>query len=667
MNDFQNDPKLFEAFIKASQYLVRLKTQQDIWEHLSKLVMTYFPANWTAFARRDQGKGISIHSSSLGDELTSQYLLTEEIQNAITDVLDSGFLATLIVSAPAASMTVFLPIVEEYKTCGVMLIGHQSTEPISSELLNIYLAIAGLAGETSERLHNELELNRHRTQLEEIVKERTKELTRVKHQNEVILNSIGEGIYGLDTDGRINFVNPSAVRMLGWKQEELIGSDANATIHHSHSDGGACSVEDCSVHRALKNGSAKAVDDEYFFRKDGSRFPVEFMLTPIEEEVRGLRAVVVFRDISERKKAEEELRRSNHKIAEILDSIQEDFYVIDSSWKFVFASRTFTSKIGKEPKDFVGHNIWQMFPKHIGTEFEKNLMTVMEQKEIRRFEIGGKYTNAYYEMVVFPSQEGILVLGSDITKRKKAEDALKSYARELETANKELEAFSYSVSHDLKAPLRAMDGFSEILIGDYKEKLDETGQDYLNRIRKASQTMSQLINDMLKLSRIIRTEIQFETVGISEMIKSIAKELQGSQPERKVKFVIKPEVMVTADERLLEIALKNLLENAWKFTTKRDAGVIEFGMTTQDGETVYFIKDNGVGFDMTYKDKLFQPFQRLHNEKEFPGTGIGLAIVERIIRRHGGRIWAASEVGKGSTFFFTFAGFNTGRNFTAEI
>ena len=291
----------------------------------------------------------------------------------------------------------------------------------------------------------------------------------------------------------------------------------------------------------------------------------------------------------------------------------------------------------------------------------------MEQKEIRRFETGGKYTNAYYEMVVFPSQEGILVLGSDITKRKKAEDALKSYARELETANKELEAFSYSVSHDLKAPLRAMDGFSEILIGDYKEKLDETGQDYLNRIRKASQTMSQLINDMLKLSRIIRTEIQFETVGISEMIKSIAKELQGSQPERKVKFVIKPEVMVTADERLLEIALKNLLENAWKFTTKRDAGVIEFGMTTQDGETVYFIKDNGVGFDMTYKDKLFQPFQRLHNEKEFPGTGIGLAIVERIIRRHGGRIWAASEVGKGSTFFFTFAGFNTGRNFTAEI
>ena len=196
---------------------------------------------------------------------------------------------------------------------------------------------------------------------------------------------------------------------MGWKPEELIGLDGHDTFHHSHFDGSAYLVADCPVRQALKNGGDKVVADENFFRKDGSLFPVEFRVTPIKKENPGLKAVVVFRDITERKKAEEEIKRSNQKITEILDSIQEDFYVIDSRWKFVFASRTFTSKIGKDPLDFVGHNIWQMFPNHLGTDYEKNLRAAMEKKEIRRFEISGKYTTAYYEMVVFPSQEGIIV------------------------------------------------------------------------------------------------------------------------------------------------------------------------------------------------------------------------------------------------------------------
>jgi len=654
MNNFQKDPKLFEAFIKASQYLVRLKTQQNIREHLSNLVMTYFPASWTAFAQRDEGKGISIYSVSLSDELT-KYLLTEEIQRTITEVLDSGFLATQIISMSSPSMTVFLPIMEEYKTSGVMLIGHQSSDPISSELLNIYLAIAGLAGETFERLHNELELNRHRTQLEELVNERTIELTRVKRQNELILNSVGEGIYGLDADGRINFVNPAALMMLGWKQKELIGSDAHDTFHHSHSNGCAYPVADCPVRQALKNGGAKAVDDEYFFRKDGSLFPVEFMVTPIKEEIPGLNAVVVFRDITERKKAEEAIKRSNQKITEILDSIQEDFYVIDSSWNFVFASRTFTSKIGKDPLDFVGHNIWQMFPKHLGTEYEKNLRAAMEQKEIRRFEISGKYTTAYYEMVVFPSQEGIIVLGSDITKRKQAEESLKSYAGELETANKELEAFSYSVSHDLRAPLRSITGFSTILLEDYKDELDNEGKSYLKKISDSGELMGQLMDDLLKLSRVMRSDLNFERINLSDMAHKIVDELRNDEPKRKVKVTIAPNMIANGDKNLLGLVLQNLLGNAWKYSSKTAEPLIEMGTTAHNGKQAYFVRDNGVGFDMTYADKLFKPFQRLHKATEFAGTGIGLATVQRIIRRHGGEVWAEGKVGEGATFYFTLA------------
>ena len=165
--------------------------------------------------------------------------------------------------------------------------------------------------------------------------------------------------------------------------------------------------------------------------------------------------------------------------------------------------------------------------------------------------------------------------------------------------------------------------------------------------------MSQLINDMLKLSRVVRSEIRIDLVHLSEEAKVIAGELQAGQPERKVKFVLAPDILVAGDRGLLDIALNNLLENAWKYTSKNPNALIEFGQTQQNGEKVFFVRDNGIGFDMIYSDKLFQPFQRLHTDKEYPGTGIGLAIVQRIIRRHGGRIWAESEVGKGTTFYFT--------------
>jgi two-component system sensor histidine kinase/response regulator len=216
----------------------------------------------------------------------------------------------------------------------------------------------------------------------------------------------------------------------------------------------------------------------------------------------------------------------------------------------------------------------------------------------------------------------------------------------------EVEAFNYSVSHDLRAPLRPLDGFAEALIEDYGDKLDDKGRDYLNRIRSAAQRMGRLIEDLLELSRIGRVPVQRQTVDLSAMATSIVAELRAGEPSRQVELVCEPRLELSADSRLLRIAMENLLRNGWKFTRKHPSARLELGRKA-GAEPIFFVRDDGVGFDPAYAGKLFQPFQRLHATTDFEGTGIGLAIVDRIIRRHGGRIWAESAPEKGATFYFT--------------
>jgi two-component system, NtrC family, sensor kinase len=222
---------------------------------------------------------------------------------------------------------------------------------------------------------------------------------------------------------------------------------------------------------------------------------------------------------------------------------------------------------------------------------------------------------------------------------------------ELERKNKELEAFSYSVSHDLRAPLRSIDGFSQALLEDYMERLDDKGKDYLRRVRTAAQRMSELIDDLLQLSRLGRTELKRERIDLADIARAIAADLRKNDPQRQAEVVVEEGLWAEADSRLVRVALENLLGNAWKFTAQVEAPEIELGATP--GRDTFFVRDNGAGFDMAYVGKLFGPFQRLHAEAEFPGTGIGLAIVQRIIDRHGGRVWAEGEAGRGATFYFT--------------
>lgn len=226
--------------------------------------------------------------------------------------------------------------------------------------------------------------------------------------------------------------------------------------------------------------------------------------------------------------------------------------------------------------------------------------------------------------------------------------------QELAALNREIEAFSYSVSHDLRAPLRSMDGFALALVEDYEDKLDDEARDYLHRIRAASQRMGRLIDELLGLSRVTRSELNVRSVDLSAIAREIAASLAQQHPDRSVRWEIQDGLIVQADKALTQIAMQNLLENAWKFTSKTSDPVIRVGRTEHNGRPAWFAADNGVGFDMTYADRLFGAFQRLHHESEFAGTGIGLAIVHRIIRRHGGRIWAQSKPGLGATFFFTF-------------
>jgi PAS domain S-box-containing protein len=244
---------------------------------------------------------------------------------------------------------------------------------------------------------------------------------------------------------------------------------------------------------------------------------------------------------------------------------------------------------------------------------------------------------------------------TDITGRKKAEEELRQRTAELEVSNKELEAFSYSVSHDLRAPLRSMEGFSSALLEDYAEKLDEQGKLYLKYIQDSSDLMARLIDDLLKLSRVTRSEMNYDRIDLSEIARKIIDEFARAEPQRQVKAVIAEDIVAYGDRNLLRLALENLLGNAWKFSSKAASPRIEVGLGEHNGRQAYFVRDNGVGFDMAYYDQLFKPFQRLHKASEFAGTGIGLATVQRIIRRHGGEVWAESKVGEGATFYFTLS------------
>lgn len=403
-------------------------------------------------------------------------------------------------------------------------------------------------------------------------------------------------------------------------------------------------------------------------------------ITIVEEDNRlSLRGVMY--DITIQKSAEQELNKlnaeleqrvtertsqleeANQELQAIFSALPDMFFRMDGDGVILDYKKENIPNFLALPRDLTGRRLQDLLPDAAVEQFHEALTCVRLSKGMTSFEFirVEEDSDRSFEVRLLPFRETeIIVLVRDITARRRAEeeirflnDDLQRRAYQLQVINQELESFSYSVSHDLRTPLRHIDGFSKALQEDCSDQLNDEGKMYVNRVRMAAQRMGQLIDDLLKLANVTSSDLIRQRVDVSAIARAVVRELEQSQPDRSVTVSVADHAETYGDPRLLRVVLTNLLGNAWKYTGFRADAVIEFGTGAVDGEEFFFVRDNGAGFDMAYASKLFQAFQRLHGVEEFEGSGIGLATVQRVIRRHGGKVWGEGEVGKGATFCFT--------------
>ena len=546
-------------------------------------------------------------------------------------------------------------------------------------------------------------LRRAHEELEQRVRERTAELstTNASLQDEIAERRRTEEerdrffTLSLDllcvagTDGYFKRVNPAWEKTLGLRAEDLLSKPWIEFVH----------PDDRAATTAASERLARGVDLVYFENRyrcqDGSYRMLAWSCPAPSPGQTVMYAAA--RDITDRKR----LEQVHLQFRALFESLPGLYLVLTPDLAIVAVSDAYLKATMTKRDEILGRKFFDVFPDNPAdptADGASNLRAslervrrsgVTETMAIQRYDVrrpDGIFEERYWSPVNSPvfgvdrRLEYIIHRVENVTefvKRKptpvsderalrermeqmeaeifQSSQEVKAANAQLRTANKELEAFSYSVSHDLRAPLRGLDGFSQALLEDYGDKLDLNGKHLLQRIREASRRMDRLIEDLLNLSRLSRTELNREPVDLSGLARDVADELHRLEPQRRVEMHIADDLKAEGDPRLLRVALENLLGNAWKYTAKRPQAMIEFGRNEANGNSSFFVRDDGVGFDMQYVGKLFAPFQRLHGMNEFPGTGVGLATVQRIIHRHGGRVWVQAEVNKGATFYFTLS------------
>lgn len=488
-----------------------------------------------------------------------------------------------------------------------------------------------------------------------------------------IIDSAMDAIITIDEDQCVVLFNPAAEVMFQCPVDEAVGALIERFIPARYRDGHSEHVRTFGEAQ-VTNRRMGALGRVYGLRADGSEFPVEASISRVA--VLGHRYyTVIMRDITERERAEAELRRNEASLANAQKLAKLGSWELDLQTNRLYWSKQIFEIFGIEESAFGAS--YEAFLERVHPAdrpaFERAQQAALAgdarldvEHRILLPDGAIKVVHELGNLVHDAEGNPVQLLGTvlDITERKAAQDRINQLnasleqrvierTAQLEAANQELQAFSYSVSHDLRAPLRGIDGWSLALLEDCGAQLDDRGREYLDRVRSETQRMGRLIDDLLGLSRVTQTDMRTGSVDLSAIALELVAELKERDPARQVDCLVAPGIMVQGDAGLLRAALTNLLENAWKFTGRRELARIEFGRIEQNSEPVCFVRDNGVGFDPAYARKLFAPFQRMHKASEFPGTGIGLATVSRIVARHGGRIWAEAAVDRGATFYFT--------------